>query len=87
MVCDSIVIIRASACAYNIITNLILLHTLFSLFYELLFNSLFEFSRKRFSERQAEQWWAANRARVYEQYNVRMVDRSAASAGNDEGSH
>ncbi|XP_010926966.1 PH, RCC1 and FYVE domains-containing protein 1 isoform X1 [Elaeis guineensis] len=45
------------------------------------------FSRKRFSEKQAEQWWAENRARVYEQYNVRMVDRSASSVGNDEGSH
>ncbi|KAK1319876.1 Protein Brevis radix-like 4 [Acorus calamus] len=27
------------------------------------------FSRKRFSEQQAEQWWAENRARVYERYN------------------
>ncbi|RXH83889.1 hypothetical protein DVH24_013134 [Malus domestica] len=33
------------------------------------------FSRKRFSEKQAEQWWAENRARVYEQYNVRTVDK------------
>ncbi|ONK63536.1 uncharacterized protein A4U43_C07F16240 [Asparagus officinalis] len=42
------------------------------------------FSRKRFSERQAEQWWAENRARVYEHYNVRMVDnRSAVSVGNE----
>lgn len=45
------------------------------------------FSRKRFSEKQAEQWWAENRARVYEQYNVRMVDRSAASMGSDEAPH
>ncbi|VVB14272.1 unnamed protein product [Arabis nemorensis] len=35
------------------------------------------FSRKRFSEKQAEQWWADNRGRVYEQYNVRMVDKSS----------
>ncbi|XP_050232382.1 PH, RCC1 and FYVE domains-containing protein 1-like [Mercurialis annua] len=33
------------------------------------------FSRKRFSEKQAEQWWAANRARVYQQYNVPLVDK------------
>ncbi|XP_072978003.1 PH, RCC1 and FYVE domains-containing protein 1-like isoform X2 [Typha angustifolia] len=44
------------------------------------------FSRKRFSEKQAEQWWAENRARVYEQYNVRMVDKSPASIGTDQGS-
>ncbi|CAN8256534.1 unnamed protein product [Cochlearia groenlandica] len=37
------------------------------------------FSRKRFSEKQAEQWWADNRGRVYEQYNVRMAEKS-----NDE---
>jgi hypothetical protein len=35
------------------------------------------FSRKRFSEIQAEQWWADNRGRVYEQYNVRMVDKAS----------
>ncbi|XP_010453304.1 PREDICTED: uncharacterized protein LOC104735251 [Camelina sativa] len=35
------------------------------------------FSRKRFSEKQAEQWWADNRGRVYEQYNVRMVDKAS----------
>ncbi|EFJ08457.1 hypothetical protein SELMODRAFT_185380 [Selaginella moellendorffii] len=29
------------------------------------------FSRKRFSEKQAEIWWQENRHRVYEQYNVR----------------
>uniref|UniRef100_A0A1D1XGZ2 Putative E3 ubiquitin-protein ligase HERC1 n=2 Tax=Anthurium amnicola TaxID=1678845 RepID=A0A1D1XGZ2_9ARAE len=45
------------------------------------------FSRKRFSEKQAEQWWAENRARVYEQYNVRMIDRSTVGIGNDEASH
>ncbi|KAF8396243.1 hypothetical protein HHK36_017858 [Tetracentron sinense] len=39
------------------------------------------FSRKRFSENQAEQWWAENRARVYEQYNVCMVDKSSIGIG------
>ncbi|XP_024393986.1 PH, RCC1 and FYVE domains-containing protein 1 [Physcomitrium patens] len=34
------------------------------------------FSRKRFSEREAEQWWAENRVRVHEQYQVRGgIDR------------
>ncbi|GAV80316.1 RCC1 domain-containing protein/FYVE domain-containing protein/BRX domain-containing protein/BRX_N domain-containing protein [Cephalotus follicularis] len=33
------------------------------------------FSRKRFSEKQAEQWWAANRGRVYQKYNIPMVDK------------
>ncbi|KAJ6811289.1 uncharacterized protein M6B38_155615 [Iris pallida] len=41
------------------------------------------FSRKRFSEKQAEQWWAGNRERVYKLYNVRMLDnKSAAGIGN-----
>ena len=40
-------------------------------------------SRKRFSEKQAEQWWAANRARVYQQYNVPMGDRSIVSVGRE----
>ncbi|KAL5538714.1 hypothetical protein UlMin_044266 [Ulmus minor] len=39
------------------------------------------FSPKRFSEKQAEQWWADNRARVYEQYNVRMMDKSSVGVG------
>ncbi|CAL1406076.1 unnamed protein product [Linum trigynum] len=42
------------------------------------------FSRKRFSEKEAEQWWAENRARVYEQYNVRMVDKSSVSVGGED---
>ncbi|KAG8371016.1 hypothetical protein BUALT_Bualt13G0043200 [Buddleja alternifolia] len=42
------------------------------------------FSRKRFSEKQAEQWWAENRARVYEQYNVRMVDKSSIGVGSED---
>ncbi|GER40751.1 regulator of chromosome condensation family protein [Striga asiatica] len=41
------------------------------------------FSRKRFSEKQAEQWWAENRARVYEQYNVRMADKSSVGVGSE----
>ncbi|XP_051218419.2 PH, RCC1 and FYVE domains-containing protein 1 [Lolium perenne] len=41
------------------------------------------FSRKRFSETQAEQWWQENRARVYELYNVRVVDKSVASIDGD----
>ncbi|XP_054797375.1 PH, RCC1 and FYVE domains-containing protein 1 [Prosopis cineraria] len=45
------------------------------------------FSRKRFSEKQAEQWWAENRARVYEQYNVRMVDKSAVGVGSEDLAH
>ncbi|KAK4792749.1 hypothetical protein SAY86_023184 [Trapa natans] len=42
------------------------------------------FSRKRFTEKEAEQWWAGNRARVYEQYNVRSVDRSSIGARSDD---
>ncbi|RLN24534.1 uncharacterized protein C2845_PM07G34980 [Panicum miliaceum] len=45
------------------------------------------FSRKRFSETQAEQWWQENRARVYQQYNVRVVDKSTASVDNDIASN
>ncbi|XP_068658422.1 PH, RCC1 and FYVE domains-containing protein 1-like isoform X1 [Aristolochia californica] len=45
------------------------------------------FSRKRFSEKQAEQWWAENRARVYEQYNVRMVDKSSDGGGSENVTH
>uniref|UniRef100_A0A2N9FN83 BRX domain-containing protein n=1 Tax=Fagus sylvatica TaxID=28930 RepID=A0A2N9FN83_FAGSY len=45
------------------------------------------FSRKRFSEKQAEQWWAENRARVYERYNVRMNDKSNVGVGSEDLSH
>ncbi|GFY94289.1 regulator of chromosome condensation (RCC1) family with FYVE zinc finger domain-containing protein [Actinidia rufa] len=45
------------------------------------------FSRKRFSEKQAEQWWAENRARVYERYNVRMVDKSNVGVGSEDFMH
>jgi hypothetical protein len=41
------------------------------------------FSRKRFSETQAEQWWQENRTRVYQHYNVRMVEKSASSIDNE----
>ncbi|KAL9143214.1 hypothetical protein ABFS82_14G221500 [Erythranthe guttata] len=42
------------------------------------------FSRKRFSEKQAEQWWAENRARVYQVYNIRMVDKSSVGVGSKD---
>ncbi|XP_071733808.1 PH, RCC1 and FYVE domains-containing protein 1-like isoform X2 [Rutidosis leptorrhynchoides] len=42
------------------------------------------FSRKRFSEKQAEQWWAENRPRVYQRYNVRLVDKSCISVASNE---
>ncbi|XP_050903904.1 PH, RCC1 and FYVE domains-containing protein 1 isoform X2 [Lathyrus oleraceus] len=45
------------------------------------------FSRKRFSEKQAENWWAENRARVYEQYNVRMIDKSSVGVGSEDLAH
>ncbi|KAK8282271.1 hypothetical protein V6Z11_D08G015600 [Gossypium hirsutum] len=45
------------------------------------------FSRKRFSEKQAEQWWAENRARVYEQYNVRTIDKSSVGVGSEDLAH
>ncbi|KAL6519004.1 hypothetical protein OROHE_017428 [Orobanche hederae] len=45
------------------------------------------FSRKRFSEKQAEQWWAENRVRVYEQYNVRMVDKSSNGVRSEDMAH
>ncbi|KAM7278917.1 hypothetical protein ACFE04_006051 [Oxalis oulophora] len=45
------------------------------------------FSRKRFSEKQAEQWWAENRARVYELYNVRTVDKSSGDMGSVDLAH
>ncbi|XP_039048525.1 PH, RCC1 and FYVE domains-containing protein 1-like isoform X2 [Hibiscus syriacus] len=45
------------------------------------------FSRKRFSEKQAEQWWAENRARVYEQYNVRKIDKSSVGIGSVDLAH
>lgn len=45
------------------------------------------FSRKRFSEKQAEQWWAENRARVYEQYNVRTADKSSVGAESEDLTH
>ncbi|KAG9128903.1 hypothetical protein Leryth_009629 [Lithospermum erythrorhizon] len=45
------------------------------------------FSRKKFSEKQAEQWWAENRSRVYEQYNVRTIDKSSLGVGSDDLAH
>lgn len=34
------------------------------------------FSRRRFTEKQAELWWAENRARIFEKYNVKSMDKS-----------
>ncbi|CAJ2639516.1 unnamed protein product [Trifolium pratense] len=45
------------------------------------------FSRKRFSEKQAEHWWAENRIRVYEKYNVRMIDKSTIGIGSVDLAH
>ncbi|XP_059287446.1 PH, RCC1 and FYVE domains-containing protein 1 isoform X2 [Lycium ferocissimum] len=45
------------------------------------------FSRKRFSEKQAEQWWAENRARVYELYNVRVVDKASIGTASVDLAH
>ncbi|VVB17113.1 unnamed protein product [Arabis nemorensis] len=46
------------------------------------------FSRKRFSEKQAEEWWAENRGRVYEQYNVRIVvDKSSVGVESEDLTH
>lgn len=44
-------------------------------------------SRKRFTEKQAEHWWAENRARVYERYNVRVMDKSSIGIGSEELTH
>ncbi|CAN1813710.1 PH, RCC1 and FYVE domains-containing protein 1 [Linum perenne] len=41
------------------------------------------FSRKRFSEKQAEQWWAANKGRVYQQYNVPIDEKPVVSMGKE----
>ncbi|BBG96538.1 Regulator of chromosome condensation family with FYVE zinc finger domain [Prunus dulcis] len=45
------------------------------------------FSRKRFSEKQAEQWWAANRGRVYQQYNVPVVEKPGIPMGREGLAH
>lgn len=49
--------------------------------------TIFCCSRKRFTEKQAEQWWAENRARVYDQYNVRMIDKSSVGVGSEDLAH
>ncbi|XP_074284695.1 PH, RCC1 and FYVE domains-containing protein 1-like [Silene latifolia] len=41
------------------------------------------FSRKRFSEKEAEQWWSTNRDRVYQQYDVPMADKAGIGVGKD----
>ncbi|PON75768.1 Zinc finger, FYVE-type, endofin [Parasponia andersonii] len=45
------------------------------------------FSRKRFSEKQAQQWWAENRTRVHERYNVRIMDKSSVGVGSEDLAH
>ncbi|KAL8171933.1 hypothetical protein V2J09_023737 [Rumex salicifolius] len=40
------------------------------------------FSRRRFGESQAEIWWAENREKVYEKYNVRGADKSSVPGQN-----
>ncbi|KAH6756631.1 hypothetical protein C2S51_038900 [Perilla frutescens var. frutescens] len=45
------------------------------------------FSRKRFSEKQAEEWWAENRARVYDRYNVRVLEKSSVGVGSEDLAH
>ncbi|XP_074310603.1 PH, RCC1 and FYVE domains-containing protein 1-like [Silene latifolia] len=45
------------------------------------------FSRKRFSEKQAEKWWAENRVRVYEHYNVRTTDKSSVGVDSEDLAH
>ncbi|KAK7821913.1 protein brevis radix-like 4 [Quercus suber] len=49
--------------------------------------SLGEVIRKRFSEKEAEQWWALNRARVYQQYNIPMVDKASVGMGREGLAH
>ncbi|KAF8378430.1 hypothetical protein HHK36_029769 [Tetracentron sinense] len=38
------------------------------------------FSRKRFSEKQAEKWWAENSSKVYERYSIRRAQISGAGS-------
>lgn len=38
------------------------------------------FSRRRFGEHQAENWWNENREKVYEKYNVRSSERVSSAA-------
>ncbi|XP_031251499.1 PH, RCC1 and FYVE domains-containing protein 1-like [Pistacia vera] len=46
-----------------------------------------DLNRKRFSEKQVEQWWAENRPRVCERYNVRMIDKSSVGIGSEDLAH
>ncbi|PHT28990.1 Protein Brevis radix-like 1 [Capsicum baccatum] len=45
------------------------------------------FSWKLFSKKQAEKWWAENRARVYELYNVRVVDKGSVGTASVDLAH
>ncbi|XP_045811476.1 PH, RCC1 and FYVE domains-containing protein 1-like [Trifolium pratense] len=40
------------------------------------------FSRRRFGENQAENWWSENREKVYEKYNVHGMDKSSSQAAH-----
>lgn len=40
-------------------------------------------SKKRFSEEEAVQWWALNRARVYQQYNIPLTDKPSVGMGRE----
>lgn len=40
------------------------------------------FSRRRFGENQAENWWSENKDKVYEKYNVRSVDKSSSQGAH-----
>ncbi|XP_068643662.1 PH, RCC1 and FYVE domains-containing protein 1-like [Aristolochia californica] len=44
------------------------------------------FSRKRFSEKQAEKWWSENRVRVLEKYNISMSEKSVSGGSIPGGS-
>uniref|UniRef100_A0A452XKP8 BRX domain-containing protein n=3 Tax=Aegilops tauschii subsp. strangulata TaxID=200361 RepID=A0A452XKP8_AEGTS len=38
------------------------------------------FSKRRFGEHQAENWWKENREKVYERYNIRTSQRASSAA-------
>lgn len=77
-----IFLVRTFNHASNLTTLWSFLHAKFSLNFTWLLHV--RCSRKRFTERQAEQWWAENRARVYERYNVRVMDKSSIGIGSEE---
>ena len=38
------------------------------------------FSKRRFGEHQAENWWKENREKVYERYNIRTSQQASSAA-------